>query len=51
MYRTFNMGIGMVLVVDSKAATAVLGTLAEAGESEAMLIGEVVEGDQQVLYV
>jgi len=51
MYRTFNMGIGMVLVVDSKAASAVLSTLAEAGESGAMLIGEVVEGDQQVLYV
>jgi hydrogenase maturation factor len=41
----------MVLVVDSKAASAVLSTLAEASESGAMLIGEVVEGDQQVLYV
>lgn len=31
MYRTFNMGIGMVVVVDSDAAPAVVQRLSESG--------------------
>lgn len=49
-FRAFNMGIGMVLVVDSASADTVLGELTTAGET-AWLIGEVVSGDRNVQYV
>jgi len=39
MYRVFNMGIGMVLVVASEAVAAV-----QAAVPEARIVGEVVEG-------
>ena len=41
MYRTFNCGIGMVLVVDSADAEKTLEILANNGES-AMQIGEII---------
>ena len=47
MYRTFNMGIGMVLVVDRMAASGLVQRLNEAGES-ATVIGEVQDGSQDV---
>lgn len=40
MMRTFNMGIGMVLVVDKAAAPRIL-----ADNPTAYCIGEVVNGD------
>ena len=40
MYRTFNMGVGMILVVDEKDADPVVRTLADAGE-DAWVIGTV----------
>ncbi|XP_073056155.1 phosphoribosylformylglycinamidine cyclo-ligase, chloroplastic/mitochondrial [Primulina eburnea] len=43
MRRTFNMGIGMVLVVNQEAARRILG--AEHGANIAFLIGEVIKGD------
>ena len=39
MYRTFNMGVGMVLVCRPDRADAVLGALADAGEAGAVRIG------------
>jgi phosphoribosylformylglycinamidine cyclo-ligase len=51
MYRTFNCGIGMVVVVGSEHADAALANLKAAGES-AWQIGEIVErmaGGEQVL--
>lgn len=42
MYRTFNCGIGMVLVVDSSDLPKVLRSLENAGE-RASVIGEVVK--------
>jgi len=48
MYRTFNMGIGMILVVGAGEADQVLAHLAENHEP-AYLIGQVTEGDGQVL--
>lgn len=43
MRRTFNMGIGMVLVVSSEAAEAI--QKGETGGGPAFKIGEVVSGE------
>ncbi|MCY1373978.1 Phosphoribosylformylglycinamidine cyclo-ligase [compost metagenome] len=42
MYRVFNCGIGMVLVVDPADAEAIAATLREQGETVSTL-GEIVE--------
>lgn len=42
MLRTFNNGIGMILVVEAEAAEGVLTRLKESGET-AYLIGEISE--------
>ncbi|OPZ16450.1 MAG: Phosphoribosylformylglycinamidine cyclo-ligase [candidate division BRC1 bacterium ADurb.BinA364] len=47
MYKTFNMGIGMALVVPAKAVPGVLRALKRMGET-AFEIGEVVEGERKV---
>ncbi len=49
MYRTFNMGIGMVLVVPETQAGALMADLA-AGGQKAYRIGRVEEGKTQVEY-
>lgn len=48
MFSTFNMGIGMMMVVDSEVAGDVLQTLIDAGE-KAYMIGEIVPG--QGVYI
>jgi phosphoribosylformylglycinamidine cyclo-ligase len=45
MRRTFNMGIGMILVVGKERADAALEELAARGGRDARIIGEIVEGD------
>jgi phosphoribosylformylglycinamidine cyclo-ligase len=50
MYRTFNMGIGLTLMVDRVAAPGIVQRLNEAGESAA-IIGEVQSGPQEVQLV
>jgi phosphoribosylformylglycinamidine cyclo-ligase len=47
MYRTFNMGIGLVLIVRPFFAASVMRTLKAEGE-EPVVIGRVVEGAQEV---
>ena len=47
MFRVFNMGIGMVLIVSEHYAASILAQL-ERLETEAALIGEVVEGKGRV---
>lgn len=47
MFRTFNMGIGLVLAVDQARAEDVLIHLASLGE-QAYSIGQVVNGDKGV---
>jgi phosphoribosylformylglycinamidine cyclo-ligase len=49
MLRTFNMGIGMVLVVPAKKFKRVQSMVEKLGE-KAYLIGRIVKGDRKVLY-
>ncbi|MCL2675865.1 MAG: phosphoribosylformylglycinamidine cyclo-ligase [Firmicutes bacterium] len=48
LYNTFNMGIGMVLCVDSAVAESVCNSARELGE-KAYVMGEVVEGEGVLL--
>ena len=41
MLRTFNMGIGLILVVAAGDADAVIGALRAAGEPDARVIGAI----------
>lgn len=47
MYNTFNMGIGMAIIVPEKEVEKSLQILEECGE-KAYLIGEVVEGKREI---
>lgn len=47
MYNTFNMGIGMAVIVPANEVEKAIDILKDAGE-EAYLIGEVVEGNKEV---
>jgi phosphoribosylformylglycinamidine cyclo-ligase len=49
--RTLNMGIGMILVVAAADADRVRAGLLEAGEANAVVIGDIIEGDNTVHYV
>ena len=49
MSRTFNMGLGMILIVDSALAAETLNVLNEAGE-EAQVIGHLESGETDVVY-
>lgn len=48
MYNTFNMGIGMAVIVPESELEKSLEILKQAGE-EAYLIGEVIEGNREVI--
>ena len=48
MFNTFNMGIGMSIVVDSKDADEAVKILRENGE-EAYIIGDIVKSDEGVI--
>nr|CAA9234497.1 Phosphoribosylformylglycinamidine cyclo-ligase [uncultured Armatimonadetes bacterium] len=50
MFRTFNMGIGMVLVVGSEVAMQIVQRLNAAGE-DAALIGQIARGNNEVQVV
>lgn len=49
MYRVFNMGIGMVAVVNSEKADQAIQRLKRLGES-AYSIGRVIAGEKKVVY-
>ncbi|MBL7084932.1 MAG: phosphoribosylformylglycinamidine cyclo-ligase [Candidatus Omnitrophica bacterium] len=49
MFRTFNMGIGMVLVVSPKSSTKVIRYLKHKFNLQSWEIGEVVKGNKEVL--
>ncbi|MEF9958910.1 MAG: phosphoribosylformylglycinamidine cyclo-ligase [Niameybacter sp.] len=48
LYNTFNMGVGMMLVVSQEEVASVVKALQEAGE-QAAVIGEIVAGDEGVI--
>ena len=48
MYNTFNMGIGMAVIVPESEVEKSLEILKQEGE-EAYLIGEVIEGNREVI--
>jgi phosphoribosylformylglycinamidine cyclo-ligase len=50
MYRSFNCGIGMIMIVDESRVDAVLSSLARDGE-QATLIGSVVAGPRQPVEI
>lgn len=50
MFRTFNMGIGLVVIVPREQAVAIADALNASGES-AVLLGEVVRGGHEVQIV
>ena len=50
MFNTYNMGVGMTLVVSSDSADAALRCLKEAGE-DAYPIGEIVCGEDKIVLV
>ena len=47
MYHTFNMGIGMVLIVEEISAKAIISKLAEF-RLKARIIGEAIKGNKEV---
>ena len=47
MFNTFNMGVGMSIVVAAKDADRAIEVLREAGE-QAYLLGEIVKGDEKI---
>lgn len=49
MFRTFNMGIGMIAIVKNENAVKAIHALEEAGES-AFLIGRVTSGSKDVQF-
>jgi phosphoribosylaminoimidazole (AIR) synthetase len=43
--RTFNMGIGLIIVTGRDQAESLIGELAVRGGRDARLIGEIVPGE------
>lgn len=50
MYNTFNMGVGMSVVVDKADVERTLGILKEFGE-DAYVIGEIVSSDEKITII
>jgi phosphoribosylformylglycinamidine cyclo-ligase len=47
MYRVFNMGIGMILIVDKNSVSKIQNLIPET----TFVIGELVEGNQKVKFI
>ncbi len=48
MYRTFNMGIGMVLIVSQNDASKVINEL-KMTRYDSYIIGRVIKGNKQII--
>jgi phosphoribosylformylglycinamidine cyclo-ligase len=51
MFRTFNMGIGLIIVCESREVDQVLEAIARSGEPGAIPIGRIVQGERAVRYI
>jgi phosphoribosylformylglycinamidine cyclo-ligase len=51
MFRTFNMGVGLILACAADDADRVRAVLEAAGEPHTIRLGKVVAGDRSVRYV
>jgi phosphoribosylformylglycinamidine cyclo-ligase len=51
MYRTFNMGVGLIVACAARDADGVIGTMTRAGEPNAVRLGVVVPGERAVRYI
>jgi phosphoribosylformylglycinamidine cyclo-ligase len=49
MYRVFNMGIGMVVVVSPEYTDQIMDELKSTGET-VYKIGKIIEGEKKVLF-
>jgi phosphoribosylformylglycinamidine cyclo-ligase len=47
MFNTFNMGVGMIIVVSAASARTAIETLRNAGE-DAYILGDIVPGERGV---
>jgi phosphoribosylformylglycinamidine cyclo-ligase len=50
MYHTFNMGVGMVLIVEAEFVPSIIAKLSEL-KTKSWIIGEVIKGNKQVEIV
>jgi len=50
MYRTFNMGIGMIVVCAADDESRVTAMLQGAGEALVHRVGRIIEGEPGVVY-
>jgi phosphoribosylformylglycinamidine cyclo-ligase len=50
MYHTFNMGVGMVLIVEAASARAIIAKLSEL-KLKSWIVGEVIKGRKEVEIV
>ena len=48
MFNTFNMGVGMSIVVAKKDVDTALDILRQNGE-DAYIIGEIIEGEEKII--
>ena len=51
MLRTFNMGVGLIVVCERADVESVIATLRDAGEPDARQIGRVTSGAGSVTYI
>ena len=50
MFRVFNMGIGLVMIVADYYADAIVRSLRTRGKVASWIIGEVVTGERTVVW-
>ena len=48
MFNTYNLGVGMSLIVSADTADAALAALKEQGE-DPYIIGQIVAGEEKIL--